>query len=133
MRRVLFACVYNSGRSQMAEAFAKHYAKGAGEFESAGTMPADRVNPRVVEAMNEKGIDVSGNKPKPFTDEMAERADMVITMGCSIEEACPAVRVPSEDWELDDPEGKTLEEVRDIRDQIEARVRDLMIRARRRT
>ena len=126
MRRVLFACVHNSGRSQMAEAFAKRYAKGVGEFESAGTMPADRVNPRVVEAMKEKGIDVSGDKPKLLTDEMAERADMVITRGCSIEEACPAIRVPSEDWELEDPEGKTLEEVREIRDRIEAKVRNLM-------
>ena len=126
MNRVLFACVHNAGRSQMAEAFAKRFANGAAEFESAGTMPADRVNPIVVEAMKEKGIDISDYRPRLMTQEMLERADKVITMGCSIEEACPAVRVAIEDWDLVDPEGKTLEEVKDIRDQIEVQVKGLV-------
>ena len=126
MKRVLFVCVHNSGRSQMAEAFLKRLGGRAIEAESAGTIPSERVNPVVAEAMREKGIDLSQNKPKPLTQEMVERADRVITMGCSIEEACPAVFVPSEDWGLEDPEGKPLAEVRRIRDQIELKVRHLL-------
>ena len=125
-RRVLFACVHNSGRSQMAEAFARRLADGAIEVGSAGTLPADRVNPVVVEAMTEKGIDISANEPKLITQKMADRADRVVTMGCTIAQACPALLTPTEDWGLDDPEGKTIEEVREIRDQIEARVRRLV-------
>ena len=125
-KRLVFACVHNSGRSQMAEAFANRIANGTVESESAGTMPADRVNPLVVEAMMEKGINISDNRPKLLTEEMAGDADRVITMGCSIEETCPAIKTPSEDWDLDDPTGKTLEEVRGIRDEIEARVRRLL-------
>ena len=126
VRRVLFACVHNSGRSQMAEAFAKHHANGDMEFESAGTMPADRVNPLVVQAMKEKGIDLSAKRPKLLTQEMADRVDTVVTMGCSIEEACPALLAPTEDWGLEDPEDKPIEAVREIRDEIEARVRRLV-------
>ncbi len=125
-RRVLFACVHNSGRSQMAEAFARRLADGAIEFESAGTLPADRVNPVVVKAMTEKGIDISASEPKLITQKMADRANRVVTMGCTIDQACPALLTPTEDWGLDDPEGKTIEEVREIRDQIEARVRRLV-------
>ena len=132
VKRVLFACVHNSGRSQMAEAFAKYHADGAIEFESAGTMPADRVNPLVVEAMREKGIDVSAKKPKPITREMADRVNFVVTMGCNIEEACPGLLASTEDWGLDDPAGKTIEAVREIRDQIEARVRRLVSEETRR-
>jgi len=109
----------------MAEAFAKHLGQGAIEVESAGTMPSDRVNPAVVEVMKEKGMDISRNKPKLLTEEMVARADWVITMGCSIEEVCPAVFVPTEDWGLEDTEGKSIEEVRKIRDQVEARVQAL--------
>ena len=126
VKRVLFACVHNSGRSQMAEAFAKHHANGAMEFESAGTMPADRVNPAVVAAMREKGIDISANRPKLLTQGVADRVDNVITMGCSIEEACPALLTPTEDWGLEDPEDKPIEAVREIRDEIDARVRRLV-------
>src|SRR3972149_757158 len=123
MKRALFVCVHNSGRSQMAEAFLRHIGQRAIEAESAGTIPSQQVNALVAEAMKERGIDVSLNRPKLLTQEMVERADRVITMGCSMEEACPAVLVPSEDWGLEDPEGKPLAEVRRIRDQIEEKVR----------
>jgi arsenate reductase len=126
MKRVLFVCVHNSGRSQMAEALLKHYSQGSVEVESAGTFPAERVNPVVTEAMREKGIDLSLNTPKLVSQEMVDRAAIVITMGCSIEEACPAVFEPSEDWGLEDPSGKPLEEVRAIRDEIGERVRRLI-------
>ncbi len=126
MRHLLFACVHNSGRSQMAEAFAKRLSDGTIEFESAGANPSDRLNPVVVEAMRERGIDISQAKPKLITQEMAGRVDRVITMGCAIAEACPALRTPTEDWALDDPHGKTIEEVRVIRDQIDTRVQQLV-------
>ncbi|MBF8268196.1 MAG: protein-tyrosine-phosphatase family, putative arsenate reductase [Dehalococcoidia bacterium] len=126
MKRVLFICVHNSGRSQMAEAFLKHLAQGSVEADSAGTIPSERVNPVVAQVMSERGIDVSLNSPRLLTQEMVDRADRVITMGCSIEEACPALFIPSEDWGLEDPEGKPLAEVRRIRDQIEEKVRFLI-------
>jgi len=126
MKRVLFICTHNAGRSQMAEAFLRHLARGAVEAESAGTTPSERVNPVVVEAMKEKGIDISRNRPKLLTLEMAERADRVVTMGCSVEKMCPAAFVPSEDWSLEDPQGKPIEEVRQIRDEIERRVKRLL-------
>ena len=122
IRCMLFACVHNSGRSQMAEAFARQLSTGDVETESAGTIPGDEVSPLVVKVMREKGIDISTRRPKLLTRDMVERASTVITMGCSIEEACPVLQVPHEDWEIDDPEGKPIEEIRDIRDQIEARV-----------
>ncbi|MBI2855229.1 MAG: arsenate reductase ArsC [Chloroflexi bacterium] len=130
MKRVLFVCVHNSGRSQMAEAFLKHFSLGAVESESAGTVPSEQVNPVVAEAMREKGIDLYHYAPKLLTQDMVDRADRVITMGCSIEEACPAVFVPAEDWGLEDPEGKPLEKVRGIRDQIEERVKGLLAELR---
>jgi len=110
----------------MAEAFLRRLAQGAVEAESAGTVPSERVNPAVVEVMKEKGIDISQNRPKLLTPEMAERADRVVTMGCSVEKTCPAISVPSEDWGLEDPEGKPIEEVRHIRDQIEGKVKRLL-------
>ncbi len=126
MKTVLFVCVRNSGRSQMAEAFANRLASGGALAESAGTTPAERPNPVVVEAMRERGIDLSSNRPKAMTQAMVARADQVITMGCSITEECPAVFVPSEDWGLDDPAGRPIEEVRAIRDEVERRVRQLL-------
>ncbi len=126
MKRVLFVCVHNSGRSQMAEAFAKYFSLGAIMVESAGTMPSDKGNPLAVQVMKEKGIDISGSEPRLLTQATVDRADRVITMGCSIEEACPAGFVPAEDWGLEDPEGKSIDEVRRIRDQVEARVRRLL-------
>ena len=122
MKKVLFICVHNAGRSQMAEAFFNQLAEGRGEGSSAGTEPSDKVNPVAVAAMKEVGIDIGHQKPKMLTLEMLESADRVITMGCSVEKACPAAFVQTEDWELEDPEGKPLEKVRLIRDEIKKRV-----------
>jgi len=123
MKHVLFICVENAGRSQMAEAFANHYGKGRLIASSAGIVLAERVNPVVVEAMKEKGIDISMNKPKLFTAKMLEDTDQVITMGCSAERFCPAPLLKNViDWGLEDPKGKPVDEVRRIRDEIETRV-----------
>jgi protein-tyrosine-phosphatase len=127
MKKVLFVCVENAGRSQMAEAFANHYGKGKLVASSAGIMLADRVNPHVVEAMREKDIDISMNKPKLLTPAMADGADKIITMGCSVEKICPAPLLKNViDWELEDPKGKPLEKVREIRDEIEKKVLKLI-------
>ena len=126
MRAVLFVCVHNSGRSQMAEAFFNQLARGKTNALSAGTQPANELNPVVVEAMREVGIDISGNKPKMLTVEMVEKADKVITMGCGVEGICPASFVETEDWELENPKGKTLDEIRKIRDEIKAKVIGLL-------
>ena len=126
MKRVLFVCVHNSGRSQMAAAFMERLANGVVAVDSAGTVPSDAVNPVVVDAMREKGIDVSEGKPKLLTQDMADAADRIITMGCSIEETCPATFVPTEDWGLEDPAGKAIDEVRAIRDEVQVRVKRLL-------
>jgi arsenate reductase len=126
MKRVLFVCVHNSGRSQMAEAFFNQIAKSKVEAISAGTQPAAQVNPTVVVAMRELGIEIGNQKPKSLTLDMLESAYLVITMGCSVAEVCPASFVPTEDWELDDPEGKSIEEVRRIRDRIKTKVKVLV-------
>jgi len=127
MKKILFVCVENAGRSQMAEAFANKYGKGRLIASSGGVMLADRVNPLVVEAMREKGIDISMNKPKLLTPAMAEGADKIITMGCSVEKICPAPLLKNViDWELEDPKGKPIENVREIRDEIENRVLKLI-------
>ena len=117
MKPVLFVCVHNSGRSQMAEAFHNYLAGGRSYSVSAGTIPADEVQPEVVQVMAEVGIDIGDRTPKLLTPEMLGRAGRVITMGCSVEEVCPATFVPAEDWELDDPKGQSLEKVREIRDE----------------
>jgi arsenate reductase (thioredoxin) len=124
---VLFVCVENAGRSQMAEAFAKKRGLSA---ESAGTIPSSEVNPTVVQAMLERGIDFSKNHPKTLTPEMIKHASLVVTMGCSIEEACPKPIIAQMqkkliEWHLDDPKGRPLEEVREIRDEIESKVAEL--------
>ena len=126
MKSALFVCVHNFGRSQMAAAFARSLGQGVVEVDSAGTQPAPRVNPAVVEAVSERGIDLYHNRPKRLTQEMVDRADRVLTMGCSIEERCPAGFVATEDWGIDDPTGKSASEVRRIRDQIEEKVRVLL-------
>jgi arsenate reductase len=126
MKKVLFVCVHNTGRSQMAEAFFNQMARGKATAISAGTKPAVHTDRGVVEAMREIGIDISRQRPKALTLEMMEKADRVITMGCGVAEACPASFVPAEDWELDDPEGKSLEEIRKIRDTIRDRVETLV-------
>ncbi len=124
---MLFVCVENAGRSQMAEAFAKKHGMNA---RSAGTIPSARINPTVVDAMRERGIDISSNQPKILTPELIRDARLVVTMGCSIEEACPKPIVAQMqrkliEWHLEDPKGKPLGEVRKIRDEIESKVRDL--------
>ena len=125
-KRVLFVCVHNTGRSQMAEAFARRLSGGALSVNSAGTVPGGALNPVVVEAMLERGIDISAGQPKVINQAMVDEADRVITMGCAIDEACPVVFIPSEDWGLDDPEGQPLEAVRRIRDEVESCVRALL-------
>ena len=122
MKKVLFVCVHNSGRSQMAEAFFNRLAKGKAVAISAGTKPAIQVNPIVGQAMLEVGVDIRNQKPKLLTSEMLENTDRVITMGCNVEQACPAALVPTEDWELEDPEGKPIEKVRQIRDEVKVKV-----------
>ena len=121
---ILFVCVHNSGRSQMSEALFNLLAKDKAKAFSAGTQPADKVNPVVVEAMREVGIDINANKPKALNMDRVEKADKMITMGCSAdaEAVCPASFVETEDWALEDPEGKTLEQVRKIRDEIKERI-----------
>lgn len=133
MKRVLFVCIHNSGRSQMAEAFAKKLGEGIIEVESAGTSPAESLNPVVIEAMREIGYDMSAHHPKPMTSEMVNSADQVITMGCGVvlegaveSSICPSVFVESEDWALEDPAEQPLEKVRAIRDEIQAKVEELV-------
>ena len=118
---VLFVCVHNAGRSQMAAAWTTHLSGGAIEVRSAGSAPADAVNPAVREAMLEEGIDISAERPKVLTAEAVEASDVVITMGCG--DACPFY--PGKrylDWELDDPAGQGVDAVRPIRDEIRRRV-----------
>lgn len=122
---VLFVCVHNAGRSQMAAALLAHHAQGRVTVRSAGSTPAEEVNPAVVEIMDELGIDVSQEFPKRLTTESVESSDVVITMGCG--DACPVF--PGKrylDWQLDDPAGKPAEQVRPIRDDIDRRVRELL-------
>jgi arsenate reductase len=125
LKRVLFVCVHNTGRSQMAEAFARRLSGGALSVSSAGTMPGGELNRVVVEAMLERGIDISAERPKVLNQTLVDEADRVITMGCAIDEGCPVVFIPSEDWGLDDPEGQPLEVVRRIRNEVESYVRVL--------
>jgi len=127
MKRVLFVCVENAGRSQMAEAFANKYGKEEFIVSSGGNKPAENVNPVVVEAMKEKGIDISLNKPKLLTYQMAQDADLIVTMSCNEQGICPGPFFkPTLDWKLEDPQGKPIEKVREIRDDIERRVQKLI-------
>jgi arsenate reductase (thioredoxin) len=122
---VLFVCVHNAGRSQMAAALLDHHADGRVVVRSAGSDPADRLNPAVVTAMAEVGLDLSREFPKPLTDQAVEAADVVITMGCG--DACPIYPGKRyEDWQLQDPAGQPVEVVRGIRDQIDRRVLRLL-------
>jgi protein-tyrosine-phosphatase len=109
----------------MAEAFFDQIAQGRAVAVSAGTQPAPQVNPTTVAAMREIGIEIGDKKPRLLTAEMLNNADRVITMGCSIEKACPATFVPTEDWQLEDPQGQPIEKVRQIRDEIQDRVAEL--------
>ena len=126
---VLFVCVHNAGRSQMAAGWLRHLAGDAVEVRSAGSVPGDRVNPAAVEAMAEVGIDISDQRPKVLTTDAVEASDVVITMGCG--DACPIF--PGKrylDWPLEDPAGRGLASVRPIRDEIERRIRDLLAELR---
>jgi arsenate reductase (thioredoxin) len=121
---VLFVCVHNAGRSQMAAGLVKLRSEGRIHVRSAGSDPGESINPAVIEAMEEVGVDMSEEFPKPLTDEVVRAADVVITMGCG--DACPIYPGKRyEDWTLDDPAGQDLETVRRIRDEIDARVRKL--------
>jgi len=127
MKKILFVCVENAGRSQMAEAFADYYGKGKIEALSAGTMPSTEVYPIVVQVMWEKGIDISKNKPKLVNNQMVQEADVIIVMGCDARGFCPASFLSKVvDWKLEDPKGKPIEKVREIRDEIETRVKRLI-------
>jgi arsenate reductase len=128
MTTVLFACIHNAGRSQMAAALFNLEADPArARAISAGTSPGDRVHPEVLAAMRELGVDLSEVRPQRLTDELARQAQMLITMGCGDE--CPVVPgTIRDDWPLEDPKGKPVERVREIRDEVRARVRDLVQR-----
>jgi arsenate reductase (thioredoxin) len=122
---VLFVCVHNAGRSQMAAALLDHHAEGSVVVRSAGSAPAEHVNPAVVEVMHELGVDLSQELPKALTTDSVQDADVVITMGCG--DACPVF--PGKrylDWELEDPAGKDVDTVRRIRDDIDARIQTLL-------
>ncbi len=125
MKTVLFICVHNSGRSQIAEALFNRLAEGRARAFSAGTNPADALDSTVIEAMREIGMDMSGHRPKALTPEMAEQADKVVTMGCGVEE-CPATMLEAEDWGLEDPKGQPLEKVRQIREEIKEHVSEIL-------
>src|SRR5215207_7563085 len=124
---VLFVCVHNAGRSQMAAGLLERYAAGRVHVRSAGSSPTDQINPAVVQVMGDLGVDISKEFPKPLTEDFVSAADVVITMGCG--DACPIYPGKRyEDWEVDDPAGKSLAEVMRIRDDIDARVRRLLER-----
>ncbi len=122
---VLFVCVHNAGRSQIAEALLNAYAGGKAIGISAGTDPVAALNLNVIAAMRESGYDIVSQHPKPLTDEMIDSADHVITMGCTDDPSCPAI-LASDDWGIDDPAGAPLMKVREIRDEIARRVRRLL-------
>jgi arsenate reductase len=122
---VLFVCVHNAGRSQMAAGLLDHHAGGRVVVRSAGSAPADEINPAVVDVMREIGIDISKEYPKPLSDEAVQASDVVITMGCG--DACPIYPGKRyEDWEFEDPAGKTVDQVRPIRDEIDRRIQALL-------
>jgi protein-tyrosine-phosphatase len=127
MKRVLFVCVENAGRSQIAEAFANHYGKAKIVAQSAGVKLADKVNPVAVKVMKEKSIDISASEPKQLTPQMINNSDLIVTMGCGVGNLCPGP-FPKEtvDWGLEDPKGQPIEKVRQIRDEIERRVKQLI-------
>jgi len=129
---VLFVCVHNAGRSQMAAGFLTALSEGAVDVRSAGSMPGDQINPVAVEAMAEVGIDIASEQPKVLTDQAVQDSDVVITMGCG--DACPFYPGKRyEDWELEDPAGKTIETVREVRDEIKMRIEALLASLKKET
>jgi protein-tyrosine-phosphatase len=126
-KTILFVCVENAGRSQMAEGFFKKYAPKGFQVQSAGTKPVSQINPIVVEAMREVGIDISHQKSKEISDEMMHSSDPILNMGCMDKSFCPTLFLPKIiEWNLPDPKGKSIEEIRDIRDEIEKKVKKLV-------
>ena len=127
MKKILFVCVENAGRSQMAEGFFRKIAPDAYQGISAGTKPVSEINPLAIQAMKEVDIDISDNKSKLVTNEMIEESDSVVNMGCMDKESCPALFVEEiDDWDIEDPKGKSIEEIRRIRDSIETKVKKLV-------
>lgn len=128
MKKILFVCVENAGRSQMAEAFFKKYLPSGFQPISAGTKPAAKVNPTVVQAMKEVGINIENNPPQNISQQMIDEAEIAVNMGCMDKESCPALFLKDvEDWQIQDPKGRSIEEVRKIRDQIEQKVKDFIV------
>ena len=128
MKKILFVCVENAGRSQMAEAFFKKYIPLGFQPTSAGTKPAARVNPIVIQVMKEVGIDIKNNSPQNISQQMIEESEIAINMGCVDEKSCPALFLRDVDgWQIQDPKGKSIGEVREIRDQIEHKVKDCIV------
>ena len=126
-KNILFVCVENAGRSQMAEAFFKKYAKNQFNVISAGTSPSSHLNPIVVSVMNELGIDLENQKPQLLSSSMIENSNKTVNMGCMDKESCPSLFVKDvDDWNIEDPKGKSIEDVRKIRDQIKNDVLNLL-------
>ena len=126
-KTILFVCVENAGRSQMAEGFFKQYSPEGYQVASAGTKPISEINPVAIEAMNEVGIDITNQKSKELTEEMIHTSDKIINMGCMDKEACPSLFLNNLlDWNIEDPKGKPIEKVREIRDEIDQRVKELV-------
>lgn len=127
MPDVVFACVHNAGRSRMAEALFNREAADRYRAASAGTEPADRPHPEVIAALAEIAIDLDPTPGRLLDPDLADSADRLVSMGCAVEEACPATTTPMTDWDLPDPKGRPMDEVRAIRDDIAGRVRDLIV------
>ena len=126
-KTVLFVCIQNAGRSQMAEGFFRKYAPKNYDTLSAGTVPTSQINPIAVEVMNEVGIDITKQKPKDLTEDMMRNATAIINMGCMDDKFCPALFIPKViDWGLEDPKDKPIEKVREIRDEIERKVLEII-------
>src|SRR5688500_9274483 len=126
-KTILFVCVENAGRSQMAEGFFKKYEPNGFKVQSAGTKPVSQINPIVVEAMKEVGIDISKQKSKEMSEDMMRNSDPIVNMGCTDKSFCPTLFLPKViEWNIPDPKGKPIEEVREIRDEIEKRVKELV-------
>ena len=126
-KTILFVCVQNAGRSQMAEGFFRKYAPKGYETVSAGTVPTSQINPIAVEVMKEVGIDISSQKPKDLTEDMMRNATTIVNMGCMDDKYCPALFLPKViDWGIEDPKDKPIEKVREIRDEIEKRVLEII-------
>ena len=126
-KNVLFVCIENAARSQMAEGLFRKYAPSDYEPLSAGTVPKSQINPLAAEVMGEVGIEISSQKPKELSDEMIRNADKIINMGCMDKNFCPALFVPKvRDWGIEDPKGKPIEKVREIRDEIERKIKEIV-------